>query len=92
MAVKGNVAKDNVIQKLKEVYGNNFIGVIDKKVYIWEDDGGQKAQIAITMTCPKTNIEAQEPSEPVVFFEQPEVKMTEQEEETIQTLIQRLGL
>lgn len=58
MAAKGNVAKATVIEKIKEAFGENFIAEIDKKAYIWADDGGERIQIAIALTCPKVPIEA----------------------------------
>ena len=39
---KGTIAKENVVNKIKEAFGNKFIGEIDKKVYLWEDDGGEQ--------------------------------------------------
>ena len=54
---RGNVGKDNVIQKMRMAFGNDFIGIHDKKVYVWADDGGERVQIAISMTCPKTNVD-----------------------------------
>jgi hypothetical protein len=34
MAAKGNIAKDAVINKIKEAFGEDFLGVFDKKVYV----------------------------------------------------------
>ena len=53
---KGAVAKQNVVAKLKEVFGENYIGENANKHYVWADDGGEKVQIAISLTCPKTPI------------------------------------
>jgi hypothetical protein len=53
---KGTVAKQNVVAKLKEVFGENYIGENANKHYVWADDGGEKVQIAISLTCPKTPI------------------------------------
>lgn len=55
---KGNIAKTNIISKLREAFGEDFVGVVDKKVYVYADDGGEKVQIAISMTCPKVEIAA----------------------------------
>ena len=55
---KGNIAKQSIENKLKEVFGTDFIGVYDKKIYVFADDGGERVQIAITMTCPKTEVAA----------------------------------
>lgn len=57
MAAKGSVAKENIVKKLAEVFGKDFIGEYDKKVYVWANDGSEMVQIAISMTCPKVPIE-----------------------------------
>ena len=53
---KGAVAKQNVVAKLKEVFGENYIGENANKHYVYADDGGEKVQIAISLTCPKNPI------------------------------------
>ena len=55
---KGAVAKTNVISKIASAFGDDYIGEVDKKVYVWADDGGERVQIAIAMTCPKNPVEA----------------------------------
>ena len=54
---KGAVAKEGVIKKLASAFGSNFIGEFDKKIYVWENDGGEMVQIAISLTCPKNPIQ-----------------------------------
>lgn len=54
--MRGTNAKENIIKKLEASFGEDFVGVFDKKVYLWADDGGEKVQIALAMTCPKTNV------------------------------------
>lgn len=61
---KGANAKIVVENKIKEAFGNDFIGVADKKIYVWADDGGERVQIAISMTCPKTGIAGGDPIAP----------------------------
>lgn len=58
MATKGSKAKEYVENKIKEAFGENFIAIVDKKAYVWADDGGERIQIAIALTCPKVPIEA----------------------------------
>lgn len=53
---KGNIAKAAIANKLQEVFGSDYVGEQDKKYYIWADDGDEKVQIAISMTCPKNPI------------------------------------
>lgn len=62
MATKGSKAKEYVENKIKETFGENFIAIVDKKAYIWADDGGERIQIAIALTCPKVPIEAPDAS------------------------------
>ena len=56
MAVKGALAKEYVAKKIAEVFGADYIGEVDKKLYVWAQENGEKIQIAIAMTCPKTPI------------------------------------
>ena len=53
---RGAEAKDYLEAKIKEAFGNDYITTIDKKVYVWAYEGGEKVQIAIAMTCPKTPV------------------------------------
>ena len=62
MAARGTVAKQEVTEKLREAFGDNFIGEHEKKIYVWANDGGDRVQIAITLTCPKIQIETGEVS------------------------------
>lgn len=57
MAARGTLAKENIAKKLQEAFGKDYIGEFDRKYYIWGNDGGERVQIAISMTCPKTPIE-----------------------------------
>lgn len=56
MAAKGTEAKANVVKKLQEAFGPDFVGEFDKKVYVWAQENGEKIQIAIAMTCPKNPV------------------------------------
>ena len=67
MAAKGAEAKEYVAKKLKEAFGEDYIGEIDKKYYVWSREGGQRMQIAIAMTCPKTPVGNVETSSPGTF-------------------------
>ena len=53
---KGSEAKEYVIRKIKETFGEDFVGEQDKKIYVWGQEGGEKVQIAISLTCPKNPI------------------------------------
>lgn len=102
---KGTIAKDRVIEKIQEAFGQDFVGVYDKKAYVFADDGGEKVQIAITLTCPKVPVGTVAPApvnggfdfenmgDPIVAptaFEPAQI--TEQERRTVADLMARLGL
>ena len=57
MAVKGSIAKATIEEKLKSLYTTDYIGKEGNKIYIWESDGAEKVQIAITLTCPKIQLD-----------------------------------
>ena len=54
MAAKGTVAKATVIQKIQEIFGSDFAGQDDKKIYIWVKEGNERVQVALALTIPKT--------------------------------------
>ena len=55
---KGAIAKELVAKKIAQVFGADFVGEFDKKLYVWAEENGEKVQIAISMTCPKTPVGA----------------------------------
>lgn len=98
---RGSIAKLSVENVIKEAFGENFVGISDKKLYVWADDGGEKVQIAITLTCPKVGIETGATPTTNSFIEgglvgnysgTPVIEMTPEEEQNIQTLLEKLGL
>ena len=52
---KGATAKQEVENIIRNAFGKNFLGTADKKIYVLADDGGEMVNIAISLTCPKTN-------------------------------------
>ena len=101
---KGAVAKSKIAEKLKDLFGENYVGESGGKHYVWENDGGEKVQIAISLTCPKNPIGTVDMSsafgggldfeaEPVVAqtkFEPAEI--TPEETQNLADLMARLGL
>ena len=53
---KGSIAKEIVINKIEQAFGEDFVGVVDNKAYVWAKENGEKLQIAISLTCPKNPI------------------------------------
>lgn len=58
MAGKGNAAKEAVVAKIAEAFGEDFLGENNKKYYVRAKENGQYIQIAISLTCPKTPVES----------------------------------
>lgn len=59
MAKKGEIARATVQKKIAETFGEDFIGLIDKNLYVWVTDGGaDKVQMKITLTMPKVQVAA----------------------------------
>ena len=101
---RGSVAKEKVAEKLKAAFGADFIGEVDKKIYVWADDGGERVQIALAMTCPKVMVETVNRSElsynagrdftsdDVAVIAPDKVEISEEEREDVRKLMQRMGL
>lgn len=101
---KGTNAKNAVINKIAMAFGTDYIGEIDKKVYVWADDGGEKVQIAIALTCPKNPVETGgvstapvsgwDFSDNVVIASAPvsKAEITPEEQARIADMMSRLGL
>ena len=99
---KGAEAKEYVAKKLKEVFGDDYVGEVDKKYYVWAYEGGQKMQIAIAMTCPKTPVgNVPEKAEAFDWSEAPSigkvaeykpVEISADEKDKVAELMKKLGL
>lgn len=101
---KGTIAKTNVTNKIAQAFGADYIGEYDKKIYVWADDGGERVQIAIAMTCPKVPVATIEQTvDGGISFDNPApavvaptgftpAEITDEEKENIKALMERLGL
>ena len=95
---RGNDAKVAVIQKMAEAFGDNWIGEVDKKFYVWANENGEKLQIAIALTCPKTLVDVPTPVDKkmgnaeMAFTPAQPVKISEEEKKNLADLMARLGL
>lgn len=101
---RGAIAKQHIVDKIKEVFGSDYIGENASKHYVWANDGGERVQIAISLTCPKTPIGTVDVTSafgdgidfeatPVVAqtkFEPAEI--TQEEKDNLSELMRRLGL
>jgi len=56
MAARGSEAKEQVMKKILECFGQNEAFVFDKKIYINTKENGENLQICIALTCPKNMV------------------------------------
>lgn len=95
MAVKGAIAKQVVIEKIKQAFATDFVAVVDNKVYVQADENGEKVQIAISLTCPKVPVGTVKEESTVVAGEpstfQP-AQIDERELENVRALIKEFNL
>ena len=101
--MKGQIAKNNVVKKIIQAFGDNYIGEFDKKLYVWAKDGAEKVQIAIALTCPKVYRGIEETAPTALNFEDDEpgvntgtafkpAEITQEEKDTLADLMKRLNL
>lgn len=93
---KGQIAKSSIGTKLKNLFGENFLGESGGKYYVLEDDGGELVQIAISMTCPKTpfsgsGVTVSTKDEGVDFSSYEPAVITDEERENVNKLLKFLG-
>lgn len=108
MAAKGSVAKQEIFDKILEVFEGSFFYNNGKEVRIpWEEDGNE-VQIKVTLTCAKENVSADGASTTVTpsakksnsTSENTEkvapaaslVEPTQEEKENVEALLNALGL
>ena len=108
LIAKGALAKQAVINKIAAAFGDDYIGEYDKKQYVWANENGERVQIAITLTCPKTPIEIASnvnnaggdwnftddipKATPIAVSNAAPAEITEAEKQNIADLMARLGL
>lgn len=96
---RGAVAKQSVEEKIISAFGADFAGIADKKIYVWADDGGERVQIAISLTCPKNPIGATSSEDGLNFSDNPvqqisnfkPAEITPEEIANVQKLLKELG-
>lgn len=104
---KGQIAKDLVEKKIIAAFGADYVGTCDKKIYVTAMEGGEKVQIAISLTCPKVPIVVDNTVQIGDYnFEDPTpatvttnatgtftpAEISDEERETVAALMARLGL
>ena len=101
---RGSIAKIKVIEKLKEAFGADFVGEYDKKIYVFADDGGERVQIAMALTCPKNMVGTINTADlnyntgrdfshsDTVVTPPTDVEITDEEKENVRKLMASMGL
>ena len=98
---RGNEAKAFVENKIREAFGDLYVGTVDKKVYVWGMENGEKVQICLTMTCPKVPVGVGGENDGIDFDNMPEsgaptefkpAEITTEETENIRKMLAELGL
>lgn len=56
MAARGTEAKEKIIEKIIECFGQTQAFVYDKKLYINTKENGEPIQVCLALTCPKTMV------------------------------------
>lgn len=97
---KGAQAKEALIKRFATAVGADYCGELDKKYYFWSVENGERVQIAVSMTCPKTPIEFQGNGGDLNFDNDTSVStpatspmtMSEDEAATLERLMKELDL
>lgn len=97
---KGSIAKENLIKRFATAVGEDFICEKDKKFYFWSTENGERVQVAVSMTVPKTPVECTAPGGDLNFESESAstpavnkpVEMGEDEKATLDRLMAELGL
>lgn len=61
---RGDLAKQSAIATIQAAFGDDFVGLIDKKLYVNVKDGpnGEVVQLSIALTMPKTPVSISAPA------------------------------
>ena len=91
MAKRGEGDKNNVVKKIQEAFGEDFVGIKDKKIYVNAIDspGNEKLQIAITLTLPKATIDTVVED---TNFEDSSTELSEADKRKVEDLKKILGI
>lgn len=98
--MRGAVAKEKVTDVIAKAFGKDFVGIVDKKIYVQAEEDGEMVQVAITMTCPKNPVSIGE--ENGMDFtkatsngtptEYKSAEITSEELDNVKKMLQELGL
>lgn len=89
---KGQIAKTEITNKILEVFDGAFIN--EKEIRIPWIENGETVQIKLALTCAKVNIDAgeQAPMQQSTSVPAENRKITAEEKQEVDNLIEKLGL
>ena len=91
---KGAESKEKIIAKLLETFAGSF--KYDKEIRIPMEEGGERVEIKVTLTCAKVNVGNAEGAVESSTNDTPAVagtpELTEEEKTKVNDLITKLGL
>lgn len=91
---KGTIAKNNLLERFKTALGSDFVGMDadNKKAYFWSMENGERLQVCITMTVPKTPLATPSTQEIVFTESSTPTPISETEQDTLNRLMKELNL
>lgn len=95
---KGNEAKANLMNRFKTAVGADYVGEDEtgKKFYFWSIEGGERIQVCIQMTVPKTPLVCESSSGDLDFSNEEskteKKNLSEDEQTTLNKLMKELNL
>jgi hypothetical protein len=90
MSKRGDEARQVVGNTIVAAFGDNFVDVRDKKIYVNMKEGGETIQFAISITMPKTPIATEMPTgEPAAASP---IELSPEDKAKIAELKERLGI
>ena len=100
---KGTIAKEKVTKIIADAFGADYIGEFEKKLYVWADDGNDRIQVSIALTCPKVYRGVEETAPTALNFDDDEdssakqdsfkpAEISQEEQNTLADLMAKLGL
>lgn len=92
MAIKGQIAKEEITNKILETFNGSFKN--DKEIRIPWVEGGERVQVKLTLVAAKDLIEnADAPLiEPVAAVEETSIEISADEKANLARLLRSLGL
>lgn len=100
---RGAIAKQQVENRIRLEFGDDFVGSNGKELFVWGEENGERVQIKIALTCPKTeyngpDVSGGKPAPKAALdwsdntTETPATELTQEEKETVNSLLAKLGL